>query len=143
MPSEERKALALEAVRSRIEQFHASLTVTANQVRGLLANSDNTEADKAEALGDFAKGKVNFERFNSFTQKAPAIDASVESPIRAAEEVLNSLLAEGDELFIIRTEPGKGLGHQLSVRLASIGRAFAAVCNNAAGAAAAAASSGR
>lgn len=126
MPSEERKALALEAVRSRIEQFHASLTVTANQVRGLLASSDNTEADKAEALGDFAKGKVDFERFNSFTQKAPTVDTSVEAPIRAAEEVLNSLLAEGDDLFIIRTEPGKGLGHQLSVRLASIGRAFAA-----------------
>jgi hypothetical protein len=36
------------------------------------------------------------------------------------------LLAEGDDLFVIQTEAGKGLGHQLSVRLAKIGRAFAA-----------------
>lgn len=126
MPSEERKALALEAVRSRIEQFHSALTITANQVRGLLASSDNTETDKEEALGQFAKGKMNMERFNSFTQNAPTIDTSAEAPVRAAEEVLKSLLDQGDDLFIIRTEEGKGLGHQLSVRLASIGRAFAA-----------------
>ena len=50
MPSEERKALALEAVRSRIEQFHSALTVTANQVRGLLASSDNTEANRRPSL---------------------------------------------------------------------------------------------
>jgi hypothetical protein len=126
MPSEERKALALEAVRSRIEQFHSALTITANQVRGLLASSDNTEADKEEALGQFARGKMDMERFNSFTQNAPTINSSSEAPIRAAEEVLKSLLDQGDDLFIIRTEEGKGLGHQLSVRLASIGRAFAA-----------------
>jgi hypothetical protein len=126
MPSEDRRALALEAVRSRIEQFHSALTITANQVRGFLTSSDNTEADKAEALGQFAKGKLNMERFNSFTQNTPTIDSSAEAPVRAAEEVLKSLLDQGDELFIIRTEEGKGLGHQLSVRLASIGRAFAA-----------------
>ena len=126
MPSEERKALALEAVRPRIEQFHSALTVTANQVRGLLAGSDNTETDKEEALGQFAKGKVNMERFNTFARTAPTVDSSSEAPVRAAEEVLKSLLDEGDELFIVRTEEGKGLGHTLSVRLASIGRAFAA-----------------
>jgi hypothetical protein len=100
--------------------------VTANQVRGLLASSDNTEADKAEALGQFAKGRMNLERFNSFTQKDSGIDNTMEAPIRAAEQVLKALLDEGDELFIVRTEEGKGLGHTLSVRLASIGRAFAA-----------------
>ena len=126
MPSEERRANALEAVRSRTEQFHAALTVTANQVRGLLASSDNTEADKAEALGQFAKGRMNLDRFNSFTPKNSGLDKAMEAPVRAAEQVLKSLLAEGDELFIIRTEEGKGLGHTLSVRLASIGRAFAA-----------------
>jgi hypothetical protein len=126
MPFEERSTLALEAVRSRIEQFHDALTMTVNQVHGLLASSDTTEVDKVEALGQFAKGKMDMERFSSFSQKAPGIDASAEAPVRAAEEVLKALLAEGDELFIIRTKPGKGLGHQLSVRLASIGRAFAA-----------------
>ena len=48
MPFEERKACALDAVRSRIEQFHSALTVTSDQVRGLLAGSGNTEDDQSE-----------------------------------------------------------------------------------------------
>ena len=59
MPFEERKANALEAVRPRIEQFHAALTLTTNQVRGLLAGAGSTEEDKIEALGYFARGKMN------------------------------------------------------------------------------------
>jgi hypothetical protein len=126
MPSEERKAIALDAVRPRIDQFHASLTITAEQVRGMLAASNTTEADKNESLGFFAKGKVNMERFASFAPKAPRIETDAEAPVRAAQEVLKSLLAEGDDLFYVKGVEGRGLGHQLSVRLAHIGRAFAA-----------------
>jgi len=126
MPSEERKAIALDAVRPRIKQFHAALTITAEQVRGLLGASNNTEADQNESLGYFAKGKVNMERFASFAPKAQRIETDAEAPIRAAQEVLKSLLAEGDDLFYVKGVEGRGLGHQLSVRLAHIGRAFAA-----------------
>jgi hypothetical protein len=126
MPFEERKAIALESVRPRIDQFHSALAITAEQVRGLLAGSDNTEADQNESLGTFAKGKVNMERFASFSPRAPRIEADAEAPVRAAQEVLKSLLNEGDDLFVIKGVEGRGLGHQLSVRLAHIGRAFAA-----------------
>jgi hypothetical protein len=126
MPSEERMVCALDAVRSRIEQFHSALVVTSNQVSGLLAGTGTTEDDQNESLGFFAKGKMNLERFSSFAHKAPQLDAEAEAPVRAAQEVLKSLQREGDDLFVINTEPGKGLGHQLSVRLAHIGRAFAA-----------------
>lgn len=126
MQFEEQKAVALQAVRSRIDQFHAALTVTSEQVRGLLSGSADTEEDQSEALGHFAKGKVDMERFNSYAPKARHIDETAEAPVRAAQEVLKSLLAQGDDLFIINMDEGRGLGHSLSVRLASIGRAFAA-----------------
>jgi hypothetical protein len=126
MQSEEQKACALNAVRSRIDQFHAALTITYAQVRGLLTGTGDNEADRSEALGFFARGKVNLDRFNSFAPKARRMAAEAETPVRAAQEVLKSLLAEGDDLFIINMEEGKGLGHSLSVRLAHIGRAFAA-----------------
>ncbi len=126
MQFEEQKACALEAVRSRIDQFHAALTVTSGQVSGMLAGSTDTKADQSEALGHFAKGKMDMDRFNTFAPKARVIDAGSEAPIRAAQEVLKSLLAQGDDLFVIDMDEGKGLGHTLSVRLASIGRAFAA-----------------
>ena len=126
MPSEERNAIALEAIRPRIDMFQAALTVTINQVRGLLAGSHNTAEDQSASLGKFAQGKVNLDRFAAFTPKVAKIDAEVEAPVRAAQEVLKSLLAQGDDLFIVKTESGRGLGHQLSVRLAQIGCAFAA-----------------
>jgi hypothetical protein len=126
MSSEEQMVRALDAVRSRIDQFHSALIVTSDQVRGLLAGTGGTEADQNEALGFFAKGKMNLERFSTFAPKAPRIDADAEAPVRAAQAVLKSLLSEGDDLFVIKTQPGRGLGHQLSVRLAHIGRAFAA-----------------
>ena len=126
MPFEERKAAALDAVRSRIDQFHSSLIVTSDQVRGLLAGTGKSGDDQNETLGFFAKGKMNMERFASFAPKALRIEADAESPILAAQQVLKSLLDEGDDLFIIKTEAGRGLGHQLSVKLAHIGRAFAA-----------------
>ncbi len=126
MPSEERMVRALESVRPRIDQFHSALIVTSDQVRGMLAGSENTEDDQNETLGFFAKGKVNMDRFRSFAPKSPRIEADAEAPVRAAQQVLKSLLDEGDDLFIIKTQAGRGLGHQLSVRLAHIGRAFAA-----------------
>ena len=126
MPFEERTQLALEAIRPRIDLFHSALTVTVNQVQGLLAGSGNTAEDQSAALGKFAQGKMNLDRFASFAPKAARIDAEAEAPVREAQKVLKSLLAEGDDLFILKTEPGRGLGHQLSVRLAKIGRAFAA-----------------
>jgi len=126
MPSEERSALALQAIRPRIDMFHAALTVTINQVRGLLAGTGNTANDQSASLGKFAQGKMDLDRFATFTPKAPSIAPEVEAPVRAAEKVLKSLLEEGDDLFIVKIQDGRGLGHSLSVRLAHIGRAFAA-----------------
>ena len=126
MSSEEQMVRALDAVRSRIDQFHSALIVTSDQVRSLLAGTSNTKADQNEALGFFAKGKMNLERFSTFAPKAPRIEADAEAPVKAAQAVLKSLLSEGDDLFVIKTQAGRGLGHQLSVRLAHIGRAFAA-----------------
>ncbi len=126
MQFEEQKAFAIAAVRTRIDQFHSALTITSEQVRGMLSGSTDTETDRSEALGYFAKGKMNMERFNTFAPKTRRVEADAESPVRAAHEVLKSLLAMGDDLFMINMDVGRGLGHTLSVRLAFIGRAFAA-----------------
>ena len=60
MPSEERRALALEALRPRIDMFHSALTVTINQVQGLLAGSGNTSDDQSAALGQPAHHQGKF-----------------------------------------------------------------------------------
>ena len=126
MASDERKQIALDAVRSRAELFHSAVAATADQVRGLLAGTGDVSDDQSVALGSFAKGRVDFNRFASFTPKARRIEAEAETPIRAAQEVLKTLLAQGDDLFVLKLEEGGNLSRKAGRRLAMIGRAFAA-----------------
>jgi hypothetical protein len=126
MPSEQHRELALQAIRSRIERFNAVLTNTTDQVRGMLAGSDNAGDDQSVALGFFAKGRMDIDRFNALVGKEARIEVSAEAPIRLAQEVLTSLLAQGDDLYVLNVEQGDELGRKVKARLASIGTAFAA-----------------
>ncbi len=126
MVSDERRQVSLDAVRSRNELFRSAVAATADQVRGLLAGTGNVSEDQSVALGAFAEGRVNFDRFASFAPKASRIEAAAEAPIRAAQEALKTLLAQGDDLFVLKLEEGKDLSRKAGRRLAKIGRAFAA-----------------
>jgi hypothetical protein len=126
MPSEERKGTALDAIRPRIERFQAAVAKTTDEIRGLLAGTGDVANDQTAALGFFARGKVNVERFSAFTSRAARLDAAAEAPTRAAQEVLNALLALGDDLFVLSLDDNPDLGAAVAERLAQIGRAFAA-----------------
>lgn len=126
MASDNRKQIALDAVRSQNELFRSAVAAASDQVRGLLSGTGNVSEDQSVALGKFAQGRVNFDRFASFAPKAARIDAATEVPIRAAQEVLKSLLAQGDDLFVLNIEEGKDLSQKVGRRLADIGRAFSA-----------------
>ena len=126
MPSEERREIALGAIHGRIELFQSAVARTTDQVRGLLAGTGQPVEDNSAALGFFARGKVNVDRFSEFTPQSIRIDAAAEAPIRAASEVLNRLLAIGDELFVIEVPEGAELARMVADQLAMIGRVFAA-----------------
>ena len=111
------KQIALDAIGSRTELFRSAVAAAADQVRGLLAGTGNVAEDQSVALGKFAQGRVNFDRFAAFTPKAARIDTTAEAPIRAAQEVLKSLLSEGDELFILRLDAGQDLASETGRRL--------------------------
>jgi len=126
MPSEDRKSTALDAIRPRIERFQAAVAKTTEEVRRLLAGAGDVANDQTAALGFFAQGRVNVDRFSAFTPKSARVDEMAVGPTRAAQEVLNALLALGDDLFVLRVEADQDLGVQVATRLAQIGRAFAA-----------------
>lgn len=126
MPSEERKGIALDAIRPGIERFQAALAKTAEDVRGLLGGTSDSTDDQSAALGFFARGKVDVDRFSAFTPKSASIDEAAEAPTRTAREVMDSLLARGDELFVLTVQQGEELASAVADRLAEIGRAFAA-----------------
>ncbi len=126
MPSEDRTAIALEAIRPRTELFHSAVATTMEQIRGLLAGAGETAEDQSIALGNFASGHVNAERFSAFTRRAPKVEPTAEQPIRAAQRALDDLLHMGDSLFVLKLTEGAHLGAQLAKRLATIGNAFSA-----------------
>ena len=126
MPSDERKAIALDAIRPRTELFHTAVATTTEQVRGLLTGTGKTTDDESESLGFFGKGKIDVERFASFTPQSAQIDDTAEAPIRAAQDVLNAVLAMEDDLFVLELEEGEDLSIRTGERLAQIGRVFAA-----------------
>jgi hypothetical protein len=126
MPSEDRKSIGLEAIRPCIERFHAAVAKTSEQVRGLLAGAGGTPDDHTAALGFFARGRVDVERFSAFTPQSARIDQAAEGPTRSAQKVLESLLGRGDELFVLTLQEGEDLAGRVAERLADIGRAFSA-----------------
>jgi hypothetical protein len=126
MASDKRKQIALDAIRTRTELFRSAVAAASDQVRGLLAGTGNVAEDQSVALGKFAQGRVDFDRFASFAPRAKRIDTVAEAPIRAAQEVLKTLLAQGDELFVLGKEEGRSLSCRLRHRLGSIGRVFGA-----------------
>jgi hypothetical protein len=126
MPSEDRIAVALEAIRPQIARFHSAVATTMEQVRGLLAGTGESPEDQSVALGNFAAGHVDVSRFSAFTRQASKVDATAESPIRAAQRALDDLLHMGDNLFVLKLEAGANLGSQVAERLATIGNAFSA-----------------
>lgn len=126
MPFKKRTALALEAIRPRKEVFLSAIAATREEVRGMLAGTGASRDDQSVALGNFARGHVDVDRFASFTRSTARIDTAFEAPVRAAQEALADLLHMGDRLFVLSVERGANLGHEIAARLATIGDAFAA-----------------
>lgn len=126
MQSDPRTGIALEAIRPRTELFLSALAVTSEETRGLLSGTGDSTDDHSVALGNFASGHVDVERFSAFTSASAQVDAAAEIPIRAAQKVLNDLLRMGDDLFVLEMTESANLAAQVDRRLAVIGIAFAA-----------------
>jgi hypothetical protein len=126
MPFDDRTAIALDAIRPRIELFHSAVAATTEQIRSLLDGTGVTEEDQTVALGNFASGHVDVDRFSAFTRQAAKVDQTAELPIRTAQKVLNDLLKKGDKLFVLDLVEGASLAQAVAKRLSKIGRAFSA-----------------
>ena len=92
MPFEQRTEKALEAIRPRTERFQSALAVATEEIRGLLAGSGETADDHTVALGNFASGHVDVERFSAYTRKKANLEMAAEVPVRAAQKALQDLL---------------------------------------------------
>ena len=126
MPSDEKKGVALQAIRPSIDRFHSAVAKTSEAIRALLGGAGDAPDDQTAALGFFARGHVDVERFSVFTPKQARIAEAAEAPTRAAQAVLDELLAKGDDLYVLTLDEGQELATAVAERLAQIGRVFSA-----------------
>jgi len=126
MPSEEKRGVALQAIRPSIDRFHTAVVKTSDVIRSLLGGGGDAPDDQTAALGFFARGHVDVDRFSVFTPKQARIAEAAEAPTRAAHAVLDELLGRGDELFVLTLGEGEALVDRVAERLAEIGRVFSA-----------------
>lgn len=131
MPSDDTsRQRALDAVEPQREAFRSALVVTVEQLRARLdsgAPSASGPGDRAAAqLGRFASGRIDPQLFAELISDSEPEDSDWLGPASRALETLESVAARGDDLFVIRVDPGEDLYAEVDRALAEAGRAFGA-----------------
>ncbi len=130
MPSDPRTAQALLALAQPIAEFRTLVEGALAQAEAFLAAqgaSSEDEAARARAeLGVFSSARVDAAAFASLFPKARRVDAAGLDAMRRAVEVLRSVSARGNDLFVVNVPSGARLGAAVSGALSATGRAFGA-----------------
>jgi len=114
---------------SRAQAFRAAISITANEIRGYLAQRAGSDVEKpatAAALGTFAAGRIDPDRFaRLLTPSRPPAGGSG-TVLKQALAVLDDLEMQGNDLFRVRIDRGDDLAAEVGRALANAGRAFGA-----------------
>jgi hypothetical protein len=100
------------------------------EVRGYLQTHQSKQGagltGVAAGLGQFAAGRIDFDRFASFIYDGASEDIGALKTVEKAFDMLRVVAAGEDELFHVKVKPGSRLRDGVAGRMAEIGRAFAA-----------------
>lgn len=129
MQSDERVTAALEALREPMDRYRAAVSVAADRVEAWLASlaDDPAHERAATALGGFAAGRIDIERFSALSSDRPALDEMERALVRRASDVLREHAALPDARFQVDVPSGGRLNLALSNVFGEMGRAFGAV----------------
>lgn len=131
MPSDPRTTQALAALAQPIAEFRTLVDGALAQADAFLAahgaGSDAAAAGARSELGPFADGRVDAAAFAALFPKARRVDAGAVAALCRAADVLRSVAARGDALFVADVPPGGRLSSAVDAALSAAGRAFGAV----------------
>ncbi len=125
MQSDERVVAALSALRSQIALFRFAVSGTLERARSTLA-SESGPSQTRVALGDFAGGRIDPDRFAMVSSGSGPLDVIGRVVVERATEVLESLLRDGDEEFVVDVHAGTSPAEAIRARMATLGSAFGA-----------------
>ncbi len=131
MPSDPRTAQAISALGQPIAEFRTLVEGALAQADAFLAAQGATSDDEAARarveLGVFGESHIDAAAFASLFPKARRVDEAALDALRRAVDVLRSVRARGDDLFVVNVPPGGRLGQAVNAALSEAGRAFGAV----------------
>jgi hypothetical protein len=131
MPSEEQIEVALQALVNPIEKYRSAVVTAAEEVRGFLSSRQGGKGRRedtvAAGLGPFAAGRIDVDRFASLlSSTSPAEDPNTLGKVEKAFEILEGLSSGDNKAFHVKVSSGTRLRDAVAMRLADIGRGFAA-----------------
>lgn len=130
MPSDERVARALEAVAERIAPFRAAMTAARDEMQQYLDEHRARGRDRADAaamaLGPFASGRIDVERFDLVLADGRPLAADAASHVAQCIATLNELLGREEEPFARAVGRSEPMRRTVERAFAEIGRAFGA-----------------
>ncbi|MGZ3332171.1 MAG: hypothetical protein ACXU9O_14040 [Gemmatimonadaceae bacterium] len=125
MQSDERVATALSLLRPRIAAFRLAVSGALERAESTLA-SESGPGQARVALGDFAAGLIDPDRFSMISSGFGPLDAVGHAIVERATKALDALLRAGDEDFVVDVHAGKSTAAAVRARLAALGPAFGA-----------------
>lgn len=127
MPSDERIAEALAALRKPREAFRSAVSASDEEVRAYrLTRSGRVDPARSleRELGEFARGRIDAERLGALLAVAEAPDPLADRLMDVAHAVFQEVVGADERAFVIRVPPGGDLRDAVRDALASLGRAF-------------------
>lgn len=131
MRSDDRTQLALVALDAPRARFRTAVAVARDQMAAWLAAhrapSGGGVPSIANELGRFASGRIDGSRFAGVFAAGTELADGTSERIEQCIEVLDGLLARGDDLFTCNVPSGGDLRDAVDAAFAEAGRAFGAV----------------
>jgi hypothetical protein len=125
MQSDQTLTDALSALGPQIAVFRFALSRTLERARAILT-SESGATQVQLALGSFALGRIDADRFASISAGSLPIDVHSRAVVERSAELIESILARGDQEFVVEVEAGANAADAVRERLASLGAVFAA-----------------
>jgi hypothetical protein len=125
MQSDARVVAALSALGPRIALFRFAVSGTLERARNTLA-SESGPSQARVALGDFAAGLIDPDRFAMISSGSGPLDAVGRAVVERAAEALEAFLRAGDEDFVVDVHAGASPGAAIRARMTTLGSAFGA-----------------
>jgi hypothetical protein len=129
MPSDDRTREALGAIAPARTAFRAAVAAAAEDVRTLLRGmraGANGGTRPGGALGEFAGGRIDLERFDALFAHGAVLDAAGIATIERALGILEEIAGWGEDGYAVHVSAGHDLRAGIAAALAVLGRAFGA-----------------